>query len=179
MQTSMERLKHLLTVVFVAAFAVSLLFNVRQCTTESRREASGEITRTIVVDTIPYYLPVPKDSIVIRYVTEKLPTVPPKETGNNEPGNIPSAGADSAEVVIPITQKVYRDSTYTAYVSGYRASLDSLFVYPRQEIITLRPPSKPRRWSIGIQAGYGMTLKGTPQFTPYIGIGIQYNLFNF
>lgn len=88
---------------------------------------------------------------------------------------------DSAEVIVPITQTVYEDSTYTAYVSGYRASLDSLIFRMPREVTTITNThyQKPKRWSIGIQVGYGMTLKGTPQFAPYVGIGVSYNLFSF
>lgn len=88
---------------------------------------------------------------------------------------------DSADVVVPITQNVYEDSTYTAYVSGYRASLDSLIFRMPREVTTITNThyQKPKRWSIGIQVGYGMTLKGTPQFAPYVGIGVSYNLFSF
>ena len=88
---------------------------------------------------------------------------------------------DSAEVIVPITQTVYEDSTYTAYVSGYRASLDSLIFRMPREVTTITSThyQKPKRWSVGIQVGYGMTSKGTPQFAPYVGIGVSYNLFSF
>lgn len=88
---------------------------------------------------------------------------------------------DSADVVVPITQTIYEDSTYTAYVSGYNASLDSLIFRMPREVTTITNThyQKPKRWSIGIQVGYGMTLKGTPQFAPYVGIGVSYNLFSF
>ncbi len=88
---------------------------------------------------------------------------------------------DSAYVVVPITQTVYEDSTYTAYVSGYRATLDSLIFRMPREITTITNThyQKPKRWSVSIQVGYGMTLKGTPQFSPYVGIGVSYNLFSF
>lgn len=81
---------------------------------------------------------------------------------------------DSIFVSVPIDRMVYTDdSTYTAIVSGYRASLDSISVYRRtvtKEIVT-----KPKRISISLQAGYGFTSK-TP--SPYIGLGVSYNIFN-
>ena len=36
---------------------------------------------------------------------------------------------DSVEVEVPISRKVYEDSTYRCIISGYKASLDSLWVY--------------------------------------------------
>lgn len=87
--------------------------------------------------------------------------------------------ADSVEVQVPITQTKYEGDTYTAYVSGYNASLDSLILRMPHETMTITKRPKPKRWSIGIQVGYGMTLGGTPQFGPYVGVGISYNLFSF
>lgn len=123
--------------------------------------------RVTVYDTVVYYKPVVKDSMVVMYITERLPVA----------DSVPKSGktvADSANVVIPITQKVYEDSMYKAYVSGYRASLDSFYIYPRREVITIR--EKPRRWHIGISAGYGLTPKG---FQPYLGIGVTYRIMSF
>lgn len=82
--------------------------------------------------------------------------------------------ADSIFVSVPIDRMVYTDdSTYTAIVSGYRASLDSISVY--NKTITKELVKKPPRISISLQAGYGFTSK-TP--SPYIGLGVSYNIFN-
>lgn len=173
----------LLTVVFLA----SLFLNVRHYHGANRQGIARDTVRFTIFDTIPYYKPIPKDSVVVRYITEKLPVS--NSTGNNgeknipENGNIPSKNIpDSIMVEIPITQTVYGDSTYRAYVSGYRASLDSLIFYPQREIVTINntyPKSKQKRWGIGIQVGYGISTNGTPQLSPYIGVGISYNIFSF
>ena len=186
----MERLKNIALVLFLALFIASLCFNVHHCITK-QGGVFQDTVRTTFVDSIPYYYPVPRDSVVIRYVTQRLPVVDDKEDnfpnkGNNDEQNIPQSDnnvaeniPDSADVVIPITQKVYEDSTYTAYVSGYNPQLDSLIFRMPREVIAIKEYQKPKRWGIGIHAGYGMTIKGTPQFEPYIGIGISYNLFSF
>lgn len=144
----------------------------------------GEVvSREVFIDTILYYHPVAKDSVVIRYEVATLPIdrsgteLPSKQNDtiiNNVLATVATEPQDSARVIIPITQMIYADSTYTAYVSGYRARLDSIFVYPRHEIVTIKKP--PNRWSIGIQAGYGYTPKG---FQPYIGIGISWRISEF
>lgn len=77
---------------------------------------------------------------------------------------------DSLTVTLPITQKVYSDSTYTAYVSGFDAKLDSINVYSKLVTVTKREP--PPAITFGVQAGYGITPKG---MQPYIGLGVQYN----
>ncbi len=156
--------------LLLAVFLVSLFLNVRHY--KRQEPCSSDTLRVTVTDTIPFYKPVLKDSTVIRYVTEKFPVNVPE---------LPESATDSIDVVIPIAQAVYEDSLYTAYVSGYQASLDSLILRMPREVttVTYARNAKNRRWGIGIQAGYGITLKGTPQLAPYIGIGISYNLFSF
>ena len=156
--------------LLLAVFLVSLFLNVRHY--KRQEPCSSDTLRVTVTDTIPFYKPVLKDSTVIRYVTEQFPVNVPE---------LPESATDSIDVVIPIAQAVYEDSLYTAYVSGYQASLDSLILRMPREVttVTYARNAKNRRWGIGIQAGYGITLKGTPQLAPYIGIGISYNLFSF
>lgn len=77
---------------------------------------------------------------------------------------------DSVTVTLPITQKVYSDSTYTAYVSGFDAKLDSISVYSKMITVTRREPTP--AFTLGVQAGYGITPAG---MQPYIGLGVQYN----
>lgn len=125
-----------------------------------------------VVDTIPYYRPVPRDSTVMRYETVRLCVTDTVRVTVGDTMRV----ADSVEVIVPITQKVYADSLYRAYVSGYRPRLDSIFIYPRTRYVTVTRQAKPQRWGIGVQAGYGVGRGGTG---PYVGIGVSYNLFTF
>lgn len=136
-------------------------------------EATEGSTKTVVVyDTIPYYKPVPKDSVIKKYITVKLPVAEPQDSVIERQDSIVTQ--DSVKVQIPISQKVYQDSLYKAYISGYRAELDSIFIYNKETTITVRP--KPKRWHIGVGAGYGMTLKG---FQPYVGVTFSYSIFSF
>ena len=86
---------------------------------------------------------------------------------------------DSLE--LEITQKVYSDSTYTAYVSGYEPRLDSIFV--RQKVITNTihetrtiKEKKFRRWNVGLIGGYGYGFQ-SKTFEPFIGVGLTISLF--
>lgn len=87
---------------------------------------------------------------------------------------------DSVFIPLPIEQRVYEDSTYRAVVSGWRPSLDTISVFrstivvDRVQEVKLRP-----RWSIGLQAGVGLTIDGRIRATPYFGAGIQYILIQF
>ena len=84
---------------------------------------------------------------------------------------------DSVTVQIPITQRVYETDRYRAVVSGYQPSLDDLLIYQPTQVVRIK--DKPKRWGIGVQVGYGITVGKQPQFSPYIGIGVSYNLFTF
>lgn len=126
-----------------------------------------------VIDTVPYRYPVPRDSAVVRYETVRLMVADTARITITDTVRV----ADSVEVVVPITQRVYSDSTYRAYVSGYRPQLDSIFVYPRTNYIITTVKGKPRRWGIGLQAGYGYSPGNG--MSPYLGIGVSYNIYSF
>lgn len=125
-----------------------------------------------VVDTIPYYRPVSRDSTVVRYETVWLCVTDTVRVTVGDTVRV----ADSVEVIVPITQKMYAGSTYRAYVSGYNPRLDSIFVYAPTKYVTTVVKEKPKRWAIGVQAGCGYSRGG---ISPYVGIGVSYNLYSF
>ena len=154
-------------VVGVIACALVLWFFSRH-----RRMNGYKVSDTVVVtivDTMRIVCPVVRDSLVVRYITEHLPV---------KMDSVQIGCTDSVDVEIPITQKRYADSAYTAWVSGYRPSLDSIHIYPRHEVRTITNTirQKSKRWSVGLNAGYGITPKG---FQPYVGIGVNCSLFSF
>lgn len=73
--------------------------------------------------------------------------------------------------------KEYKDSTYYARISGINAYLEHIEVYPRtttQYITnTERVYIQPKKWSVGIQGGIGITPKG---LQPYLGVGVSRRL---
>ena len=71
---------------------------------------------------------------------------------------------ETVYIPVPISQKEYQTENYHAWVSGYKASLDSVWVYPEKIIIR----EKPRKWGIGVIAGYGIGRNG---LSPYVGVG--------
>lgn len=125
------------------------------------------VYRDTIVDTIKYRLPIPVESIVLKTVPTKLPVIDTIFI-NNERVLI-----DSVYVDIPIQQKEYFDSTYHAWVSGYNASLDSIHIYKHtlRTINTVRNTQK--KWGLGIQVGAGYN---EGKISPYVGIGINYNI---
>ena len=84
---------------------------------------------------------------------------------------------DSIDVSVPIYQKRYDDSLYTAWVSGFEPNLDSIRVREREIITTItkvvdRPAS---RFSIGpsVGLGYGVMNK---QCDVFIGVTATWSL---
>ena len=89
---------------------------------------------------------------------------------------------DTVFVHLPIEQRQYSDPRYTAWVSGYRPQLDSILIYQRTEYITkeIKTVTKPKRWGIGLQVGYGVSLHNGQLFpAPYIGVGLSYSIFSW
>lgn len=153
------------------ALLASICFNAHKCTHTAEQAPHRDTIRTVLVDTVKCFKPTPKDSAVVRYVTVKLPTTAADRDTSFAPDIYVASKTDSAEVEIPITQKIYEDSLYTAYVSGYSVSLDSLTLRQSKEVVTIR--QTPKRWNVGVFAGYGITPKG---FQPCIGVGVSYTL---
>lgn len=144
----------------------------------------ADVVRDTVVDTIPYYMPVPKDSLVLTYKTVTLPksdkTRPSIRADTQTTESYVQKNEvdkrDSTEVVIPISQKMYKDNDYTAWVSGYDVQLDSIYVYPKHEYVKRKIKQPPKKWHIGVTAGYGFGKQG---MQPYIGMGLTYSLISF
>ncbi|EJW92769.1 hypothetical protein EVA_19119 [gut metagenome] len=84
--------------------------------------------------------------------------------------------ADSISLILPIQSKVYQDSTYRAWVSGYNTRIDSIRIYPRKVFITERErvSKPPNRWALSLTAGYGY-IPGSGM-KPFVGLGISYTL---
>ena len=157
--------------LLILATCIYIAQKPRQCGQSSPEPT--EITVT-AYDTIPYYYPVARDSVVVSYVTDRLPIDTTSHVGHEAVFTIKT---DSADVVIPITQKEYQDSTYHVWISGYAVNLDSIHTYTRHDYTTVTlTPGKPKRWHLGVSAGVAMTPKG---MQPYIGAGITYSFKAF
>lgn len=76
--------------------------------------------------------------------------------------------------------RVYEDSNYYAKISGISPRLDEIRVYPRTihqtQYIYRDIISKPKKWGIGVSAGYGIGKNG---FSPVLAVTVNYNLFQF
>lgn len=161
-----ELIRTLLGILLIAgiAFGIGLGYGRRTARMPVRLSFVNDTVQVTKTDTIWREKPVFVASSVIRHDTVRLATLE----------------RDTVFVDVPIERRVYQeDSLYRAVVSGWHPSLDTLMVYPKTTTITIRekvPVPDRRRWGIGIQAGAGATRNG---LTPYIGVGVSYNLLTW
>ena len=85
---------------------------------------------------------------------------------------------DTTFVPLPREEVTYQDTAYRAVVSGYLPRLEELEIYQKERIVTIQTERviKPSPWAISVHGGYGISTKG---LTPYIGVGISYNIYTF
>ena len=86
---------------------------------------------------------------------------------------------DSIEVPIPIEQKRYEDSLYTAWVSGFRPALDSIRIYHPEITTTITKTivQKAPRLSVGLSVGPGVSIDRDHHMGIYVGFTAQYRLW--
>lgn len=76
--------------------------------------------------------------------------------------------------------KEYQDSNYYAKISGVAPRLDEIRVYPKTiyetKYVYRDVVSKPKRWGIGLSAGYGIGQNG---LSPVLAVTVNYNLWQF
>lgn len=91
---------------------------------------------------------------------------------------------DTVYVELPYIQKEYRDSTYEAYVSGYKdVNLDSIRVFQHNKIIEINNQItqykyKNKHWHIGPSVGVGYDFTNN-RVAPYLGVSVQYSIFSW
>ena len=86
---------------------------------------------------------------------------------------------DTTFVYLEREKVTWRDSLCEVYASGIMASVDSVRHFQEYKYITIETqvPVKVRsHWGLGVNAGYGV---GKGGLTPYVGIGISYNLLSW
>lgn len=152
--------------------AALLLAYCAGCNTAQQRAISSAIQQAdtlVIYDTITREMPV--------YITNtrvRTEYVPVRDTLRLH---------DTLFVPITIEKRVYKDSLYRAEISGYKPSLDKIEIYQQTRTITQVEQvlvKDKKRWGLGIQAGYGVGIhSGVVYTTPYIGVGVSYNLLRW
>ena len=172
-------------VILALLLAISAAYNIIYIRARVSGGSGGQTrTDTVrLVDTLRYVSPAPVRDTIVRYVrvTAAIAPQPPdtaaRAVAATDTMRSINGIADTADVIIPITSRTYSTPEFTATVSGYQPSLDSITIHAPRTIITNNPPAaKSKPWSIGIAAGIGA---GRCGITPFIGITLQYSLIRF
>lgn len=137
-----------------------------------QRGQSVVVERDTVWRDTTIYQPQPAETINTgRVVYVKVPT-PATESRDTV--------HDSIEVPVPIVQKRYDDSLYTAWVSGYQPALDSIRLHQPTIVetitITNTITKQAPRLSVGIQGGAGVGMINR-QADVWLGVGAQWRLW--
>lgn len=86
---------------------------------------------------------------------------------------------DTLFVFLDREQVIWRDSLAEVYASGINPQVDSVKHFVCDKIVTIEktvPVKVKSKWGIGIQGGIGAGKEG---LTPYVGVGISYNLLSW
>lgn len=113
------------------------------------------------IDTVRIVTPEP---VVVKYIGREVVAVARADMQTPV-----DSTADSIVVELPRTQALYIGEDWRAYVSGINPRLDSLHYQQKHTLV----PTRRQRWSVGIQAGAGITPAGVQ---PYIGVGICFRI---
>jgi len=84
---------------------------------------------------------------------------------------------DTIYAVLEREQMVWEDSLARVYASGINPEVDSVFHYRTERVINhLIPVKVQSRWGLGVQGGVGF---GKDGLTPYVGVGVSYNILSW
>ena len=161
--------------IIAAAFAL-LFFWFGKSWAEKQPPIDTPAVDTVVLTRIDTFF-VEKPTEIVRYVTRHDTIFETDTTIKIIFDTISGASA----AIIPIERVIYQDSTqnakYTAFLSGYKAVLDSIEINCKQTetIITKIEREKARKIGVGVQMGVGFSAQGIA--APYIGIGVHYRLW--
>lgn len=136
----------------------------RKSANQGQNETIVERVDTLVVrDTIVAYKP--------KYISKRVVDsiyVPVREV---------VVERDTIKVLLEREQVVWEDSLARVYASGILPKVDSIHHYRDKMVITKETIIKTNpKWGVGIQGGIGV---GKGGFTPYVGVGVSYNLITF
>lgn len=158
-------------IIVLCIFCFALGGFVGRYTAPSNKTEVVESVKTdtiVTIDTVTVEKPIPK---YITQLDERVDTII-NTIVENDTVLIPLS--------LPLVEKVYEDSTYTATISGVDINgyprLENIKIYNKNLTISeIHTIIKKKRWGwqIGIQvgAGYGFS---PGKVSPYVGIGVGY-----
>ena len=157
--------------VIVAALALSFMAGQRHAQKRLILPQKERVDTLVIYETKLVEKPV----FVEKKVVEKVPVpVPVSDT---------MMVHDTIYVYMDREQVHWQDSLSDVYASGYDVQVDSVrhniqtqvITKERDVIVKVKP-----KWSVGVHAGYGaFANNGQITASPYIGVGVSYNLFSW
>lgn len=161
----------ILIVALLAVIAVSYRIGRRDGLIQATENSMQMVDTLVVCDTITQEKPIYVDRIKLQKV---LVPVPVHDTIRIH---------DTLYLNLDREQVMWQDSMSRVYASGIMPHVDSVQHFIKEMIVTKEvtiPVKKPCRWGIGLQAGYGAFAKnGQITASPYVGVGLSYNLFSW
>ena len=124
-----------------------------------------KVDTLVIRDTMMYYKPIYVDRVQLDSVL-----VPVLDTMMIH---------DTTFVYLEREKVTWRDSLCEVYASGIMASVDSVRHFQEYKYITIEtqvPVKVKSHWGLGVNAGYGV---GKGGFTPYVGVGVSYNILSW
>ena len=160
-------------VVLLVFLFISFGFNIWYVVKDKDVEIKENTTILTKTDTIRDTVLMVKNEKIIRVMRDTLTNI-----------EFIRDSIDTMKVIanIPVTQKEYSDdSTYTAWVSGYKPNLDSINVYRKNVYInkeTIIAKKDIKRLGIGpvVYGGFNMASR---QLDWGVGIGITYHILEW
>ena len=163
----MNRYEKVMTIlcVILLMFSIGILMEQKHRQKTPVEPPGIKVDTLVVRDTITQYKPIFVDKIKVDSVL-----IPVKDT---------IVIRDSVYIYMDREKITWRDSLCEVYASGIMASVDSVRHFQEYKYITIEtqvPVKVKSHWGLGVNAGYGV---GKGGFTPYIGVGISYNLLSW
>ena len=162
----MERIKYILLGV-IAGIVIYFINGLASCHRTTDKEVITITDTLVLTDTIIKFQPKPYKVTIID--TIYLPQQPQQPQKPQKP-----------QYDTLIRQEViYKDSTYMAVVGGIEPYLKSIEIYPKTIYVNNNTTTTIKvrsRFGLGVQAGYGYGRNG---LQPYVGVGVQYNFFQW
>ena len=163
----MNRYEKVMTIlcVILLMFSIGILMGQKHRQKTPLEPTKIKLDTLIVRDTIMQYKPIFVDKIKVDSVL-----IPVKDT---------IVIRDSVYIYMDREKITWRDSLCEVYASGIMASVDSVRHFQEYKYITIEtqvPIKVKNHWGLGVNAGYGF---GEGGLTPYIGVGISYNILSW
>ena len=162
----MNRYEKVITIFFVILLIlVGILIGQKYRQKTPLEPTEIKVDTLIIRDTITQHKPIFVDKIKMDSVL-----IPVKDT---------IVIRDSVYIYMDREKITWRDSLCEVYASGIMTNVDSVRHFQEYKYITIEtqvPVKVKSHWGLGVNAGYGV---GKGGLTPYVGVGISYNLLSW